>query len=113
MIGDGIYGAEHSSKSLQYMSDRGVTRQPGTRGVLFVCKNALGKVKIVTSAEVGERQMCNDILNKGYDTILAEKGTGGLRNKEWNSKDPNAFMPIYWIDTELTSRNDSSNELFK
>ena len=100
MLGDGIYGAKSSSKSLQYIGS-GFSRQIGTRGVLFVCKNALGKVKMLANYEI-DRNMGNNFLqNKGYDTNYTLKGTGGLRNDEWVSKNPKQFLPIYWIDAEI------------
>lgn len=114
MIGDGIYGAKNSSKSLQYL--KGYTRKEGTRGVLFVCKNALGKVKILTASEVGKRNVCNQLM-KEYDTLYAKKGIiygygGGqyvLLNDEWVGKEAQQMIPMYWIDVELTNPNSKEN----
>jgi len=100
MIGDGIYGAKSSSKSLQYIG-RGWTHRIGSRGVLFVCKNALGVIKHLNDNEIN-RQFCNGFFKYDkFDTTYASKGTGGLRNDEWCCKNPKQFMPIYWIDVEL------------
>ncbi len=99
MIGDGIYGSSNSSKSLQYVG-KGFSRQIGTRGVLFVCKNALGQKKTLFQDYDISRQSGNEFL-QDYDTVYAPKGVGGLRNIEWVSKNPKQFLPVYWIDVEL------------
>lgn len=103
LLGDGIYGANNSSKAMQYVG-KGWGRQIGTRGVLFVCKNALGKQKVVYSNTEMGRENCNEYL-KTNDTVYAPKGIGGfkLRNVEWCCKNPKQFLPIYWIDVELAN----------
>ena len=99
MLGDGLYGSDKSSKSLQYVGEY-FSRTGGTRGVLFVCKNAMGEVKVLNDYQVGHER-CNELLEGKYDTVLAEKGTRNLKNTEWCCKNPKQFIPMLWIDVEL------------
>ncbi len=101
IFGDGIYGSKNSSKSLQYVGEEW-SRKVGTRGVLFVCKNALGEVKQLLKSDMS-RLLCNSSFKYDkIDTTYVTKGVGGIRNDEWCSKNPKQFLPIYWIDVELT-----------
>lgn len=88
MLGDGIYLADKSSKSAQYISDAGYSRS-GIKGSLMV-------VEAVTGDTLSQR------TSQGYnhDTIFA--GTQhGLRNSEWCVHDPNAVIPRYLVEMEV------------
>jgi hypothetical protein len=82
-MGDGIYLADQSSKSAQYIG--GDFSHHGTHGVLFLNDVAMGKVT--------ERQ------GEIADTVFGAKGTR-WKNNEWAVKDPKAVIPRYWIDVE-------------
>lgn len=83
-MGDGIYLADQSSKSAQYIG--GDFSHHGSRGVLFLNDTAMGKVT--------ENQ--NDTTAQ---TVFGAKGTR-WENNEWAVKDPKAVIPRYWIDVE-------------
>lgn len=88
MLGDGIYLADKSSKSAQYISDAGYSRS-GIKGSLMV-------VEAVTGDTLSQR------TSQGYnhDTVFA--GTQhGLRNSEWCVHDPNAVIPRYLVEMEV------------
>jgi hypothetical protein len=87
MLGDGVYLAENSSKSAQYLSDR-FTRRRGSRGTLLVCEAALGKVQE------------GHLRAHDGDTAVMYKGKG-VRNTEYCVKDTNAVLPRLWVDLEL------------
>ena len=88
MLGDGVYLARQSSKSVQYASPsygRGYAS-----GVLMVVKAARGK-------EVKWDQ--TNSYSYGLDTLFAPKGRStGLYNDEWVVRDPQAVLPTLWID---------------
>lgn len=75
MLGDGVYLADKSSKSCQYLGG-GFSRH-GQHGVLLTCRAALGKM--------------------GDDTREMTRGQG-LVNWECCVKNPQAVVPIYWMD---------------
>jgi hypothetical protein len=82
-MGDGIYLADQSSKSAQYIG--GDFSRSGTHGVLFLNDVAMGKV--------------GDQYDAGVNTVFGAKGTRWVNN-EWAVKDPKAVIPRYWIDVE-------------
>jgi hypothetical protein len=88
MLGDGIYLTDVSSKSIQYAGDYG---RSDDRGVMFVCKAAMGNVKY-----------SDHNLPNGHDTVYAKKGQGRLLNDEFCVKNPKAVLPMLWIDIERT-----------
>lgn len=87
MLGDGIYLADKSSKSSQYLGN--TFGRSDSSGVLFVNDAAMGNVK-------------NGALyaNPGANTAFIEKGRRILNN-EWAVKDPKAVIPRYWLDMEI------------
>jgi hypothetical protein len=90
MLGSGVYFAENSSKSAQYLSDAGFSRH-GTHGILFATEVATGR-----ETPYGGQG----------DTIRVRKGESAsgrvLRNTEYAVKDPTQAIPRYWIDVEVT-----------
>jgi len=82
-MGDGIYLADRSSKSAQYI---GGDFSHHTRGVLFLNDAAMGTVT--------ENQYDNTA-----QTVFGAKGTR-WKNNEWAIRDPKAVIPRYWIDVE-------------
>lgn len=95
MLGYGVYLADKSSKSAQYISNRGFSRS-SDRGVLMVCESYLGKV------ETYDRRQHMGISHKGanYDTIEALVGNSHLRNNEWLVTTAEQARPKYIIDYE-------------
>jgi len=88
MLGDGIYLADKSSKSAQYISDAGYSRS-GIKGSLMV-------VEAVTGDTLSQR------TSRGYDHDTVFAGTQhGLLNSEWCVHDPNAVIPRYLIEMEV------------
>jgi len=89
LLGDGIYLADKSSKSSQYISDDGMNRH-GTVGSLMICDATLGNISSSRSGSA--------------DTIQAIKGQGNwafLLNNEWCVKNPSAVLPKYLVHMEL------------
>jgi hypothetical protein len=82
-MGDGIYLADKSSKSAQYIG--GDFSHHGTHGVLFLNDAAMGKV--------------GDQYDNTVQTVFGAKGTRWINN-EWAVKDPKSVIPRYWIDVE-------------
>jgi hypothetical protein len=95
MLGDGVYFAENSSKSAQYLADSGFSRH-GTHGILFAAEVATGKEDFYENAASH---------NTSGNTMVAKKGiyVAGrtLRNTEYAIKDPTQAIPRYWIDVEV------------
>jgi hypothetical protein len=85
-MGDGIYLADQSSKSAQYIG--GDFSRHGNRGVLFINDAALG----VVTENQGD---------SSANTVFGRKGTRWLNN-EWAVRDPKAVIPRYWVDVEST-----------
>jgi hypothetical protein len=83
-MGDGIYLADQSSKSAQYIS--GDFSRHGTHGVLFINDVAMGKVS-------------EDQYDGSAATIFGSKATR-WKNNEWAVRDPKAVIPRYWVDVE-------------
>lgn len=88
MLGDGIYLADKSSKSAQYISDAGYSRS-GISGSLMVVEASLGNTLHTRT-----------YLNNKYDTIFAGK-TDGLLNNEWCVHDTHAVIPRYLVQMEI------------
>lgn len=89
MLGDGIYLADKSSKSAQYISDSGYSRK-GISGSLMIVEASLGSV---TSR--GDRRNWD-----AYDTVFA--GTQDrLLNNEWCVHNPKAVIPRYLVEMEV------------
>jgi hypothetical protein len=91
MLGNGVYFAENSSKSCQYLSDAGFSRH-GTHGILFATEVATGKEVPYENSFSG-------------NTVRVRKGEAAsgriLRNTEYAVKDPTQAIPRYWIDVEV------------
>lgn len=88
MLGDGIYLADKSSKSAQYIGDAGYSRS-GISGSLMVVEASLGDT-------------LHRRTNQGYnhDTVFAGK-TDGLLNNEWCVHDTHAVIPRYLVQMEI------------
>lgn len=88
MLGDGIYLADKSSKSAQYISDSGYSRH-GISGSLMVVEASLGDTLHART-------------NQGYshDSVFAGK-TDGLLNNEWCVHDTKAVIPRYLVEMEI------------
>ena len=111
MLGNGLYGTETSSKALQYIGSR-FNRGHGTRGVLFVCKVAKGKIHEADLNLRGNSQACDALFKQGTtDTINIGRGVAGMQNAEFCVRDPKRWLPIYWIDVELTRAGDFQKSL--
>lgn len=90
MLGDGIYLADKSSKSAQYISDSGYSRA-GIHGSLMVVEASLGSV-------TGR----NDRRNwDGYDTVFAGTSNDHVLNNEWCVHNPKAIIPRYLVEMEV------------
>ena len=88
MLGDGIYLADKSSKSAQYISDTGFSRH-GISGSLMVVEASLGDT-LHSRTSSGYK----------YDSIHAGK-SDGLLNNEWCVHNPNAVIPRYLVEMEI------------
>lgn len=87
MLGDGIYLADKSSKSGQYIGDSGYSRK-GIEGSLMIVEASLGQ----TATRRGDV--------KGVDSVFAGKGQG-LLNSEWCVHNPKAVIPRYLVHMEI------------
>lgn len=74
MMGNGIYGAINSSKSMGYTFGRWTGSGSGDMGYLFICDFAMGKTQVVYDAKYSG-------ADKGYDSIWAKAGRA-LHNDE-------------------------------
>lgn len=90
-MGDGIFFADKSSKSSQYLG-KTFTRSIGTNGVVLWNQVSLGKV-VDQNAGWYDKQ--------GADTIFG--GVDRWVNKEWLVFDVKAMLPTLWIDTTLVA----------
>ncbi|WAB25175.1 hypothetical protein M3_0224 [Lysinibacillus phage vB_LfM_LysYB1] len=99
MLGDGVYLANNSSKSMQYASND-FSRSTGARGVLYVCKASLGKV--VESKTAGSSHNGPLLNRKDVDTVFMDRPY--VRNPEWAVKEEKAVIPRLWIDVERVQR---------
>lgn len=88
MLGDGIYLADKSSKSAQYIGDSGYSRS-GISGSLMVVE-----------ASLGNTLQTRTYLSNKYDTIFAGK-SNGLLNNEWCVHDTHAVIPRYLVQMEI------------
>ena len=99
LLGDGVYLADKSSKSAQYINPIGFTRESG-RGTLMVCEASLGyclwdpEVEDISElAELPEEEGCHSMGVTSY-----------THNPEWCVYDPTAVKPKYLIDLEILPR---------
>lgn len=88
MLGDGIYLADKSSKSAQYIGDAGYSRS-GIEGSLMVVEASLGNTLNQRTSN-----------GNGYDSVFAGK-QHGLLNNEWCVHDPKAVIPRYLVHMEI------------
>jgi len=88
MLGDGIYLADTSSKSAQYISDAGFSRH-GSTGSLMVCEASLGNTARYQSRSQWDSN----------DSVFA--GTDCVANDEWCVHNPKAIIPRYLVEMEL------------
>lgn len=88
MLGDGIYLADKSSKSAQYIGDAGYSRS-GIAGSLMVVEASIGKTLSKRTSN-----------GTGYDSVFAGK-QHGLLNSEWCVHDPHAVIPRYLVEMEI------------
>lgn len=109
MLGDGLYLANTSSKSMQYIGTS-FSRTGGTRGVLFANKVSLGNMgdtsKVASGSGYGGSTAGNNIL-ANHDSLYAPKNIRTnvhqqLINDEYVVKDPAAVLPDYWLDVVRT-----------
>lgn len=92
-MGDGIYLADKSSKSAQYLHGGGFSRGQGS-GVMFVNRTYKGQQADVSSGSG----------YYGYGSSSVNTVFGGVpywRNNEWAVKDAGAVLPHIWIDVAL------------
>lgn len=94
MLGDGVYLANNSSKSMQYASND--FSRGNARGVLFLCKASLGNV--VTSTIRGSHHNTTLLNQKSTDTVFMDRPY--VLNPEWAVKEEKAVIPRLWIDVE-------------
>lgn len=95
MLGDGVYLASESSKSVQYAS-RSYGRNNAS-GVLFICEASLGKVK---ASKYKDETYNRKLLNKDPETDTLFMDRPYVLNPEWAVKQAEAVIPRYWIDVE-------------
>lgn len=98
MLGDGVYLAKQSSKSMQYISS-GFNRGIGNKGVLFLCKASLGKA--VESFVHGASHNTPILAKKDVDTVYMLKPH--VVNPEWAVKEEKAVIPRLIIDVEMVN----------
>ena len=88
MLGDGIYLADKSSKSAQYIGDAGYAHH-GIQGSLMVVEASLGNT-LDARTSGGNK----------YDSVYAGK-EHKLLNSEWCVHDPHAVIPRYLVEMEI------------
>ena len=86
MLGHGIYLADKSSKSSQYISDNSYARH-NISGSLMIVEASLGNVVTQKKSTDG-------------DTVFGEKSRA-LKNNEWCVRNPKAVIPRYLVEMEL------------
>lgn len=103
MFGDGIYMADCASKAIQYIgSDFGRGNQ---NGVIFVNKAAFGKVKVARSRREYSKPDVNTVFGSKRETVQTNGGSyRTLVNDEWAVKNPEAVVPMYWIDIDRINK---------
>ena len=98
MLGDGIYLADKSSKSAQYIQDLGFSRKAG-RGTLMICTASLGDC-LFDPEEDEEEDIDYAELGDGYDS-MGLSGDGSINNAEWCVYNAQAVKPKYLVDLEI------------
>lgn len=97
MLGNGIYLADKSSKSAQYISDDGFSRH-GISGSLMVVEASLGD----TISAVSTGKFSNNGYDWGsHDSVFGGKKEYNLLNNEWCVHDPKAVIPRYLVEMEI------------
>lgn len=96
MLGDGVYLASQSSKSMQYIGS-GFTRGIGSQGVLFLCKASLGNT--VESTVRDSHSNTRALAKQGVDTLFMDRPN--VVNPEWAVKEEKAVIPRLMIDVEM------------
>lgn len=89
MMGDGVYLATNSSKSVQYLGSN--FGRGSDRGVL-----------LQTRAYMGVTTSYDRMYGKIYDSVRGGR-EHGLLNEEYAVKDPTAVLPVYWMDISRTN----------
>ena len=89
MLGDGIYLADKSSKSAQYISDAGYARSH-ISGSLMLVEASLGNTITDRSSRAAST----------YDSVFAGKKQG-LLNNEWCVRDTHSVIPRYLVQMEI------------
>lgn len=98
MLGDGIYLADKSSKSAQYIQDLGFSRKAG-RGTLMICTASLGYC-LFDPEEDEEEDINYAELGEEYDS-MGLSGYGIVDNSEWCVYNAQAVKPKYLVDLEI------------
>lgn len=97
MMGSGVYLADKSSKSAQYLAGGAgsFTRSSGVNGVLLTADAAMGKVGDFSSTT-------SSVERSPYDTLYGKKGGyASLKNDEWVVQNADAVIPRYWMEVEI------------
>lgn len=107
MMGAGLYLAESSSKTVQYVGTS-MGRRSTSRGVVFENTVSLGKTAYpelgsYTFNDKYKYLTRNNEIKASYDSIYAKKGDTTfswkpLVNSELVVKKPQAALPVYWMD---------------
>ena len=104
MLGDGIYLADKSSKSLQYIGANYAAGGSSKRdGILFENKAAMGQVIDWNKDRDWRNKIKPGVTIYGPKGDMASwnrqrMGRSMLYNDEWSVADPSAVVPTYWID---------------
>ena len=126
MLGDGIYVADKTSKSIQYISKSGFSRSTRERGTLFVNKVAMGQTIESRNLTFSHIDAKGNIMNKQIHAQLAQqyypnsgnkrintqygrKNTSGVRhyslvNDEWSASHVDQVLPEILIDVQRYPR---------
>lgn len=107
MLGDGVYLAENSSKSVQYLGSS-FSRYSRVRGVLLQAEAAMGKVSNTATTTTNPWKDLPYSFSRGaikQDSVYAPKGKYSpyhptLINGEYVVKEPKGVLPTYWLDIE-------------
>ena len=99
MLGNGIYLADKSSKSAQYIREDGFLKNQ-SRGSLLLCKASLGDCYRV-SGEIDDEDDLKSFwedVEENYDSTYDYYRT---LNPEWCLYDPQAILPQFVVDLEV------------